>query len=280
MRILFFVAFLLLAGSASSQDQVALVWTFQPNRVYTTSTTTTMDMSMDISGNPTKVNDVKSKGGAFPMKVSGLSDIKLTTTTGKQAPDKSVPLKIVYDKMWTMQKVGDTEKGENNPLTGLAMQGTFTRENKIKIDTIISENVNAEVRAALRATIESALIMIKFPNKPFKVGDTFDQNIPMSIPVPGMPPIEMQINTNYKLREISKSLAKFDIVQKVTLNLEKAPIKISVEGQGNGTADFDFSVGTMVDYAAKLDFTMNMFIEDLILTAVASSNVKQNVVVK
>ncbi len=280
MRTLAALTLIFVSGFVQAQQKVMLNWSFQPNKVYTTTISNSIDMTMDISGNPDKIKDIKAKGGTFPMKVTGVNDMKLTTTTGRQSSDRSIPLKIVYDKVWTLQKVGDQEKGENSPLTGLVIEGAFLDQKKLRIDTIISENANDALRGALRSTVETMLQQVKFPSTPMKVGDTFDQSIPMSIPVPGMPPIEMTIKTNYKLREITKNLAKFDIEQKVTLDMDVAPVKINVEGQGTGTTDFDFTISTIVDYSAKLDFVMKMLIEDITLTANASSVSKQQVVMK
>ena len=69
------------------------------------------------------------------------------------------------------------------------------------------------MRNVLKTTLENVQQAIKFPEKPMKVGESFNSEIPMTIPMEGMNPISVKINMEYLLTEIKDGKAFFDIKQ-------------------------------------------------------------------
>ena len=83
-----------------------------------------------------------------------------------------------------------TQNGQTNqkdsPLKGMRIEGRYDSNNVFKVDTIIGSNVNSALRTTLTSTLENVQEQIKFPDYPLKLGDRFNQTLPMTIPVAGI----------------------------------------------------------------------------------------------
>lgn len=242
--------------------------------------TTSSDTEVDFTGNEETIEKIKANGIKLPMIVAGSSEMTTTMTTGALTADKDFPASITYGKVIASQIMNGKETKEENSMSGLIIEGFYTEENKLRIDTMISDRMHENTKQIIKSTLEDVQQQIKFPEQPLKVGDSFEQKIPMQIPLAGLNPVKVVVSTNYRLKDISDGKAKFDIFQTVTLDMEIEQANVSASGEGTGISEFDITNSTITRYESDLTMTMKMTADDLIMSARINSKSKQLVTVE
>ena len=159
--------------------------------------------------------------------------------------------------------------------------GKYDIENKFKVDTIIGDKVSQQMRNVLKTTLESVQQSIKFPEKPIKVGETFNSEIPMKIPMEGMNPISVKINMEYLLTEIKDGKAFFDIKQTVGLDMSQEQLNVIASGTGTGTSEFDIKENYLTKYKSELPMDMTIKVnEKMTMKLKMTTTSEQNVVIE
>lgn len=241
--------------------------------------TTSSETEVDFMGNEEKIEKIRTNGTKLPMIVAGSNEMTTTMTTGAMTADKSFPAKMTYEKVIANQIVNDKETKEEKSMSGLIIEGFYTQENKLRIDTMISDRIDENTKRIIKSTLENVQQQIKFPENPMEVGDSFDQKLPMQIPVAGLNPVKVVITTNYKLKDISNGKAMFDIIQTVTLDIENEQTNVSASGEGVGISEFDIVNNIISRYESDLTMTLKMTADDLVISAKINSKSKQLVTV-
>lgn len=111
-------------------------------------------------------------------------------------------------------------------------------EGKIKIDSISSSSMSEENKKMLLPVMESLLAQIEFPNKKIKVGESFEQKNPISMPIADIN-IEMEINSIYTLKKVESGIGYFDIKQIYTIKSSSKDYQMQLDGTGKGYIEFD-----------------------------------------
>jgi len=267
---------LVVAFASFAQQEVRIHLFFKPGNVYRTVLTGNTDMAMDFTGDQAKIDQMKSKGLILPLMIKGVSESITVTTTGERTSDNRIPVRMVYEKMTNKNIMNEKETVVENPATGLIVEGSYNSEgNKMTIDTLISDKLDDGFKNMLRATIENVQQLVIFPETPLKVGDSFEQKVPMEIPMPGVAPIKILINTTYNLKSIENSIAKFDFKQTVQLGIENPAAEISASGGGTGTSEYDITMNVMSTYESDLKMNMEMKIADFVIKATIDAKSKQ-----
>jgi len=279
MRYLLLLSLAIVTLTSCGQDKVTFKSYFRPNKEYKTTMTTSSETEVDFSGNQEKIEKIKANGTKLPMIVASSSEMTTTMTTGATTSDKSFPARMIYGKVTASKIVNGKETKEEKAMSGLIIEGFYTSENKLRIDTMISDKMDENTKRIIKSTLENVQQQIKFPDKPMQVGDSFDQILPMQIPVAGLNPVKVVITTNYKLKDISSGTARFDIVQTVTLDIENEQANVSATGEGIGISEFDIINNITTRYESDLTMIMKMTAEDLIISAKINSKSKQTVTV-
>jgi hypothetical protein len=164
-------------------------------------------------------------------------------------------------------------------MTGLIIEGFYENGNRLRIDTMISTTIAEGTKSIIKSTLENAQQQISFPKDSMKIGDNFEQKVPLQIPIGGQSPVKVVIITNYKLIAIKNNKATFDIVQTVTLDIATEQNNVSATGTGTGVSEFDILNNTITRNETDLAMTMSLTENDLIITAKIKSVSKQLVTV-
>ena len=275
MKNLAILSFIITSLTCSAQDGVTFKAHFKPNKIYKTTIITFLKSEVDFSGNQEIIEKMKASGTNIPMIMSVSSEMITTTTTGEYADDMSFPAKIVYGKVTATQKLNDKETTGEQPFSGLIVMGFYNKENKLEIDTMISDTMDAKAMKIFKTTLDALPQQIKFPETSLRIGESFDQKFPMQIPVPGFSPGKEVLVTNYKLVEIKGNNAIFDILQHVTLDVVDDKAGVSTTGEGFGVLEFDMISNTITRHEAELTMTMKTMVNGLILNSKTYSKSKQ-----
>ncbi len=271
--LLFFV--LVISITAKGQNEVSFKVEFRPNKIYKTSMITTNRSEINFLADEETLAEITASGITLPMIVSGSTEMETTTTTGAATNENSIPVRMVYGEVVNKRTMNGEETIQPNPITGLILEGSYQKGVKLKVDTLISETIDNNMRSAIRSMLENVQQQIEFPVDPLKVGDSFSQELPMEIPIAGIKSIKIVIGTNYTLISIKNGIAFFDIVQKVALNMAVEQVDISATGGGKGVSEFDIKNGMISKYEVAIDMNMGIVMEGITVEAKVKTNTKQ-----
>lgn len=229
-----------------------------PNKVYKAQLINEMEMEMAIKGDSAMMAEMETSGMKSPITMLLKQDMLTTTKTGQQRPDKKIPLTVTYDKMDITTTIAGNEMNQPNPFADVEIRGTTTGDGKISIDTITG-NINDAVKASLRTMVNNIQGNIKFPEKELAIGDSFDQDVPLVVPVAQMQ-IKMKIHVKSTLKDIKDNKAIFDMKQDISLDMSMMDSNGNVNGNGNGTGIMIFDMkNKMLDRTeSDIHYLLNM----------------------
>lgn len=198
---------------------------------------TTMNIAVSREATPER----KSRGLKKSIVLNTEQLIDETVTTGKMASDSSFFVRSTVNKFNMVTKINGVE---NNPLKGdrmtdLEITGLGTKDHKITNVRVEGGRLSEEFRSALAASVENMSSSINYPDTPIAIGDTFQQNMPMTIPVPGYEPAQIEIVINYKLVRVDADTAYFDNDYKMVMGQDNEGYDMSVDGSGTGEVAHD-----------------------------------------
>lgn len=280
MKPAYTLLFLLFSVTCVAQETITLKTVWKPKSEYITKSTVTHSSEMTFSGDSAVTAQIKNSGVVFPIVVKGSNEMQATTTTGKRNRDKTVPGRIVYDRMTnTMDMNGKVHTQENTEIVGSALEGYFDTNGLFNVDTVISTTMNDQTREVLLAMLKNLQAQVKFPDYPLAVGDSFHQEVPLQIPITGMAPMQMVVRSDYTLTELTSATALFDVVQTVELamELDENSSGSTAHGSGKGVVSFDRKMGMLNRYETDMIMSMVMRIHGIQVNADMQSTVVQTV---
>ncbi len=107
-----------------------------------------------------------------------------------------------------------------------------------KIDSISSSTMTEQEKRTLLPVVESLMSQIKYPNRKIKVGESFEQKNPMSMPIADVT-IEIEINSVYTLKRIENGIGQFDLSQVYTIKSATKDYEMELDGTGEGQVNYD-----------------------------------------
>ncbi len=278
LLLLFFTS--IIFNTIGKAQEVLFDSKIQPSTEYITEVETTSTFEFNFKGPEEKMVNIEASGIELPILAERSTFMTSTLRTLDLNPDSTFKAKISYDHVKNIQIQNGKRIKNENPISGLLIEGTYNAQNKFKIDTIISDKIDQNTRNALKYTLENIQEKISFPEYPLKVGNSFKQEIPMTIPVAGINNVEIIVNTNYLLTDIQGDIALFDIAQSINLNMEMDQANVSASGTGTGTSEYSISKKFITKYNTDLTIELNINIEDMEVLADVQFQSAQNVTIK
>ncbi|MFN8342575.1 MAG: hypothetical protein U0V64_12960 [Cyclobacteriaceae bacterium] len=240
--------------------------------------TQTSDISGELNfmGSEELVEQLKQQYGGLPLLFTAKSNQVMTTTTGAIRPDQSVPFETHVDEYTTTQNMGGQTNTQANPIQGMVIAGHLDSRHKVTIDTLFGTAMTPELKGLISTVIDVA--QIQFPERPLKKGDSFDQDVPIEIPVAGVATMKMNIHSTYTLTGIEQGLGKFDVVQVVTLNMPDSNLDLSATGNGTGKGEFNIAQHMLTSFKSDLTMVMKVNIDGMEISLKMKSITDQKVI--
>ena len=168
----------------------------------------------------------------------------------------------------------------NNPILikGTKFYGKSVNQ-QIKLDSISSSTMDSEKKRFLLPAMESILNQIKYPNVKIKVGESFEQKNPMSMPIANVT-ITMEINSTYTLKKVENGIGYFDIEQVYSIISADKDYKMEVEGTGSGKIDYDIEKQFFTNFYLEMGMKLKTELEDFIIEYQTRSITDQNTEIK
>jgi hypothetical protein len=275
------VLLILISITSCAQESVVFKIKFKPNKKYKTQLKTTSHTEIEFIADQEIIDRIKSKGIELPMITESVTNMATDIITQNLDKNGEFPATMEYGKMISLTTISGKTTTEEKPYSGMKILGKYDIENKFKVDTIIGDKVSQQMRNVLKTTLESVQQAIKFPKKPMTVGETFNSEIPMTIPIEGMNPISVKINMEYLLTEIKGEKAFFDINQTIGLDMNQEQLNVIASGTGTGTSEFDIKENYLTKYKSELPMDMTIKVnEKMTMKLKMITTSEQNVVIE
>ena len=272
---------ILISITSCAQESVIFKTKFKPSKKYKTQVKTTSHTEIEFIADQEIIDRIKSQGIELPMITESETNMATDINTQNLDENGEFSATMEYGKMITTKTISGKTTTEEKPYSGMKILGKYDIENKFKIDTIIGDKVSQQMRNVLKTTLESVQQAIEFPEKPMKVGESFNSEIPMTIPMEGMNPISVKINMEYLLTEIKNGKAFFDIKQTVGLDISQEQLNVVASGTGTGISEFDIKENYLTKYKSKLPMDMTIKVnEKMTMKMKITTTSEQNVVIE
>lgn len=251
-----------------AQEEVKFEMKFSPNRTYTATMTTSSSSIMDINGDEELISQINANGTNLPMIIEGKQELTTITSTGSINSDNEFSMRILYDRISSTQIINGIEQEVRpSPINGMTAFGRVLPNSKLNIDSLDGPNVSEQLKKDLMQSLKGMLDQMTYPDDPIKVGDSFEQKIPMSIPVADLNPVKVIITLYRTLIKIEDGKAYFDIKQEVVLDSNLEQGDITVNGSGSGNSEYDLENSFTSVYNTELSMDLVVKTEALEITA-------------
>ena len=122
--------------------------------------------------------------------------------------------------------------------------------------------------------MQATFTQINIPERTVKVGEVFDLDTPLSIPMAGMQ-LDMTITTTYKLVSLKNNVADFDISQVYTMKSNTTKFPMNATGTGKGKLLYDVIHNFNLKYQIDMEMSANIKIEKMELDITSKSEINQ-----
>lgn len=231
-------------------NEVTIKVRHTPNTTYNQMIRLTSDMKMLYTGSPEFLENIKNKGVDNPMVVSTVRDTELRTVTGALSNDNTFPLTMEF----VSSKSGD---GKKIIPDGTIIYGRGFPDKLPVLDSIASNGLEESLKNIILTTSQSLFSQLKMPEKTLRVGESFSIDNPITIPIASLT-MDMMITTTYKLLNIKKGIAEFDMTLVYKLKGEMEDYPISATGAGTGKMFYNVKHSFYDKYEIVSEMTMQM----------------------
>ncbi|MWB95335.1 hypothetical protein GON26_13280 [Flavobacterium sp. GA093] len=246
---LFLITYL---NQGQSKESLDFKIRYTPETIYTQLIEQSADMVIAYEGSPEFLANLEAKEIQNPTIKKTLNLTESILKTGKLKPNGTFPLTIEFVKSNNLE-------GTIVIPNGTIIYGNATDSSLPKLDSIVSKDMEESFKKTLLQTMQSTFSQISIPDTKIKIGETFSQKNPLSLPIAGIT-IDMDITTNYKLLKIEKDHAEFDITQVYIMKIinDKYNINATGTGKGNLTYNIPNQFSTHYDIEIEMGFSIKM----------------------
>jgi len=244
MKKICLLALLCLPFVLKAQEGVVFKIKYQPNRTYNMNVGFGMKMNVTVTGDPGILQKLKDEGINQPvMALLGLG-VDGTMKTGSPGADNMMPITMDFK----IDSLNVSANGKPAPIPPSATEKAIhitgrasTDNTTMLIDSVNGKKASDSSQNSMKQMMSMVQRQIQFPTGAMKPGDTFTQNMPISIPMKGAKgDLKIDASVTYKLNNIADGKAYFDVMPKFSMNMDI--MKIAVNLSGNGTGKMVYSI--------------------------------------
>jgi hypothetical protein len=271
MKKILLILFTLQFSLTFAQKELTFKVHYNPETNYNQTILQTSEMNLKYIGSEEILQKLKQQGIQNPTIMSSNSKNEMVLKTGKLSNKNSFPI--------TMELINTTSNDEKKPMPdGTIIYGTGTIDDLPKLDSIVSKNIDENYKKALLQTLQSTFSQMSFPIKKLKIGDSFSQESPLSIPIAGVT-IKMLITTTYKLLSITNNKGNLDVDITFSMDSNISKYNVKASGHGKGLMVYDMETQFISKYETETQMEMLLKTEKIDLEINSKSGYIQTVVV-
>jgi len=276
MKKLIYLSLLLVIVKAEAQKGVVFKMKYLPDHSYDGSISLNLNCNVAVSGDSAIVNKLKAQGFSQPM----VLDVKLKmigdTKSGSISADSFFPLTLKFKP----NELSANLNGKDLPIpmkgnTEIAIYGKANADGKIQIDSVSGQKSKDTSDKKMSQMMNLFQKMVKFPDHPLHIGDTFTQEVPLNIPMQGTN-LSSNAKTVYKLTKIDNGKAYFDILQNINITIPIKEDSVELMGEGTGAMVFDIKNNFPVNYESNVSLKLTAKIKALHVDGTARMAIDYN----
>lgn len=253
----FLIAFPITISAQSSSKILDFKIGYSPETSYRQVVEQSSDTELQYIASEELLEKLKSQGVQNPTLSKNITIMESVLKTGKTGKDGNFPVIIEFLK---------TNNSENKVIipNGTLIYGKASTSTMPTLDSIVSKDMNESFKKTFLQTIQSMFSQIALPEKKMKVGESFSQVTPLTIPMAGTS-IEMEITTIYKLISMTNEIANFDVDQKYVAKIafEEGKFNVVADGSGKGKLLYDipnhFATKFTLDIGLSFEVKQDLF---------------------
>lgn len=239
-------------ANAFAQQGTVFKMKYLPGLIYTSTQTINSLTQIDFAGDKTELD--KLPVTQLPIVLQNKSSLKYTVKTG--TPDFKKNFSGIVQYLYTSNKqlINGNETESIDSLKGKMFPGLFVN-NVFRLDSEKNVQIPDSLKKFVAGTINS--VKIVFPDNALKPGDSFTQDVPITMPVSGK---TVTLNTRivYKLTNVKNGAAFFDVTQTADFKIhtDQGDMEISGNGEGHIFYDMQYSFFRVYQNTLNLKFTL------------------------
>lgn len=274
------LSLLALGVGYAAKGQFVLKSEMHPSRNYETSSMVSIDMTLNFSGDAEMMEKIKASGTQIPMIMKGQTQTVVKVSTGDHVSARGLDATITYTKSTIAQELnGKPMESQADPLSGMVVRGFYDKDLAFAVDTIVGTQVDPRIKEVLQKVLAQVQTQILFPSTPLSVGDSFDQTIPVDVPIPGYNAMKMELKNHYTLKSLDEELAKFDVKCTITFGFDNEKLRMNALGEGYGVALFSRKHQVTTQQDLNMDMKMTIDTNGMNITSQVSSHTIQSTIV-
>lgn len=226
--------------SADAQKEVKLSLKFQPQRHYLSKFNINVSGTVNAQGNNAVADSLKAKGLAQNSNLKLVASGDVDVTTGAESAGM-VPVTMKVDNITAKPSINGQQIPfvPVNMLNGKMVYAKASDNGQLHIDSVSGKQLPDSALNHINNMMNMAMSRMQFPDKTFKPGDTFTQDIPFNMPMKGMPPVNATTKVTYHLVKITGDKAYFNITQNTHYMDNKHNMNTVFTGTGTGSMVYE-----------------------------------------
>ncbi len=245
-----------------AQRKVTFNNQIKENSIYKTTTLTNIKGNFQINADKAILDQMRTMGVESVMKMNQKTNTVLISTTYSRNKSGKIPAILYYPKMVSNLQMSATSVDTGNLLDGIKIYGTYATENQFKLDSIKGKKLTKQIHTLLTASLKQTQNHITFPKKPLGIGDSFKNNIPMSVPASPSAPMDINVIVVYTLKSILGKSAFFSVNQSISMNTNQEGLAIKASGKGQGVLEYDLVKESPKKYTSEMPIKMQISTPD------------------
>lgn len=246
-KIYLLILFTSLITSCKGQEEIDFKVGYLPNYNYTLTQKQISKNNVKYIASDKILQNLKNNGIENPTITFDTSLLKSVSKTGELKENEfSIDIELLESNNPTLTS--------GTKFFGKSVNG------KTKIDSIYSLTMTEEKKRTLIPAMESMMNQIKYPNRKIKVGESFEQNNPMSMPIADVT-IQMEIKSIYTLKKIENGVGYFDLDQVYILKSATKDYEIALDGTGKGQIDYNIKKQFFTKFYLEMEMNLKTELE-------------------
>jgi len=240
---------------------------YSPETTYNQITSNASDYEVLYAGSEKFLENLKQNGVVNPTKIKNSFNLETLSKTGKSDKSGNFPITIEYLKSIDVN-------GKSIIPNGTLLYGKTSLSTMPQMDSIVSKGMEESFKNIIFQTVKSTFSQLVMPQKKLKIGESFVQQSPLTLPIAGIN-IEMVITTTYNLKSMNSKNAFFDITQTYTMKMSDSRFETNGAGLGKGNLIYDIPNHFITENTLVMDFNLDLKSTDFTLQLKSKSDFKQ-----
>lgn len=259
------------------QESVSLSFKFKPNKHYVLKSEILSENVVNFMADSLTLKEITQSGIKLPIHSTTSFLIGQEVITSSPDSNDCLNVEISIKDYDTKIMMNGMDMGNLIPdnLKQIKVNAVYHPENKLEVKEIIGENVSETMKTSIKETMSKMINKFNFPDTTMRIGDSFQQEVPVEIPMANFGSMRINIISEYKLERIEKEKSYLSVVSNIKLAFDNEKVESEATGSGKGELVYDSRAGYINTYYTDMKMKLKMKIGKM--TIVTDSNTETRI---